>query len=73
VILDVQMPGINGLEVERHLTPTSVPVIVVTTHDDPAIREIALASGAAGYPRKPFNDVILIKAVEMGLGGTPRP
>jgi len=72
VILDILMPGINGLEVvQRHLAPTSVPVIFITACDDPAVREMALASGAAGYLRKPFNEAILIKALEMALGTTP--
>jgi FixJ family two-component response regulator len=73
VILDVQMPGINGLELQRRLAPTSVPVIFITAHDDPAVREKALASGATGYLRKPFNDAILVKAVEIALGATPIP
>ncbi|MFM0250675.1 response regulator [Paraburkholderia sediminicola] len=73
VILDVQMPGINGLELQRRLAPTGVPLIFITAHDDPAIREKALASGAVGYLRKPFNDAILVKAVEIALGATPIP
>ncbi|ANB72748.1 histidine kinase [Paraburkholderia phytofirmans OLGA172] len=73
VILDFQMPGINGLELQRRLAPTDLPVIFITAHDDPAVREKALASGAAGYLRKPFNDAILLKAVEIALGATPIP
>jgi FixJ family two-component response regulator len=73
VILDFQMLGINGLELQRRLAPTGVPVIFITAHDDPAVREKALASGAAGYLRKPFNDAILVKAVEIALGATPIP
>jgi FixJ family two-component response regulator len=71
VILNFQMPGINGLELQRRLAPTGVPVIFITAHDDPAVREKALASGAAGYLRKLFNDTILVKAVEIALGATP--
>jgi FixJ family two-component response regulator len=73
VILDFQMPGINGLELQRRLAPTGVPVIFITANDDPAVREKALASGATGYLRKPFNDAILVKAVEIALGATPIP
>jgi Response regulator len=50
-----------------------VTVIFITAHDDPAVREEALASSAAGYLQKPFNDAILIKAVEIALGTTPIP
>ena len=73
VILDFQMPGINGLELQRRLAPTGVPVVFITARDDPVVREKALASGAAGYLRKPFNDAILIKAVEIALGAMPIP
>ncbi|MGY6156307.1 response regulator [Paraburkholderia graminis] len=49
VILDFEMPGINGLELLRHLARTGVPVIFTTANDAPAVRETAIASGAAGY------------------------
>jgi FixJ family two-component response regulator len=73
VILDFQMPGINGLELQLRLAAVSVPVIFITAHDDPAVREKALASAAAGYLRKPFNGAVLVKTVEIVLGGTPIP
>jgi FixJ family two-component response regulator len=70
VILDFEMPGINGLELQRRLLPTGVPVIFITAHDDPAVREKAVASGAAAYLRKPINDTLLIRAIEIALGAT---
>lgn len=69
VVLDIQMPGINGLEVQRQLARVSVPVIIITAHDDLSVRQMALASGAAAYLRKPFNASILLRAVEVALGG----
>ncbi|OMG75213.1 response regulator transcription factor [Burkholderia ubonensis] len=68
VILDIQMPGLNGLEVQRRLHGTGVPVIVITAYDDVAVREQALAAGAIAYVRKPFNDALLIKTVCIALG-----
>jgi FixJ family two-component response regulator len=68
VILDIQMPGLNGLEVQRRLAGSGVSVILITAYDDVAVREQALASGAVGYLRKPFNDSILIKTVRAALG-----
>ncbi|UXU89938.1 response regulator transcription factor [Burkholderia sp. S-53] len=68
VILDIQMPGLNGLEVQRRLDGTGVPVIVITAYDDVAVREQALAAGAIAYVRKPFNDALLIKTVCAALG-----
>jgi FixJ family two-component response regulator len=61
------MPGINGLELPRRLAPKSLPVIFITAHDDPAVREKAIASGAAAYLQKPLNKSALISAIEMAL------
>jgi FixJ family two-component response regulator len=73
VILDIQMPGINGLEVQRQLAPMGLPTIMITAHDELSVRQAALASGAAAYLRKPFNAAVLIKAVEMAIGGSSGP
>ncbi|CAB3762402.1 response regulator transcription factor [Paraburkholderia humisilvae] len=63
VILDVQMPGSNGLEVQRQLAGQAVPVIFITAHDDAGVRGEALAAGAVAYLRKPFNDALFIRTV----------
>ena len=56
-ILDYKMPGLTGRDVQRQLAlaQTPVPVIVVTAHDQPALREQCLADGAAGYLAKPLH------------------
>ncbi|WP_353049267.1 response regulator [Paraburkholderia strydomiana] len=66
-IADFQMPGIDGLELQRRLAPTDMHIIFITGHDDPAVRQKALATGAASYLKKPFSDAELIKAVENAL------
>ncbi|MFM0007283.1 MULTISPECIES: response regulator transcription factor [Paraburkholderia] len=71
VVLDIQMPGISGLEVQRQLAPIGLPIIMITAHDELSARQTALVSGAVAYLRKPLNGAILIKAVEMAVGGTP--
>jgi FixJ family two-component response regulator len=73
VILDFEMPGIDGLELQRRLAPTLVPVIFTTANDDPTVREKALASGAAGYLWKPFDDTTFVTAVGIAVGATPIP
>ncbi|WP_206997089.1 response regulator transcription factor [Trinickia mobilis] len=73
VILDIQMPGMNGLEVQRRLDGSGMPVILITAYDDVGVRAQALASGAVAYLRKPFNDSILIKTVQTALGMAPAP
>ncbi|QBR02396.1 response regulator transcription factor [Paraburkholderia pallida] len=73
VILDIQMPGLNGLEVQQRLGGSGIPVILITAHDDVGVRAQALASGAFGYLCKPFNDSLLIKTVQAALGIAPAP
>jgi FixJ family two-component response regulator len=69
VILDVQMPGINGLDIQARLDKSgrSVPVIFITAHDEVGVREKALAGGAVAFLRKPFNDELLIKTLGEAL------
>ena len=71
-ILDVCMPEINGLEVQRkllELTP-STPVILMTGRDAPAVRSVALAQGATAFFVKPFADEALLGAVREALGAS---
>jgi FixJ family two-component response regulator len=77
VILDVQMPGLNGLQVQERLTRTrpNIPVIFVTAADEARIREQALASGAVAFLRKPFNNDLFMKTlhavVKIGVAKEP--
>ena len=65
VVLDVQMPGLNGLEVQERLAKSGshLPVIFITAHDEVGVRERALATGAVAFLRKPFNDELLVKTL----------
>lgn len=69
VVLDVQMPNLNGLEVQERLTKSGnpIPVIFITAHDDVGARERALAAGAVAFLRKPFNDELFIKTLRQAL------
>jgi FixJ family two-component response regulator len=71
VVLDIQMPGLNGLEVQQRLSGSGIPVILITAHDDVAVRSQGLAAGAFGYLCKPFDDSLLIKVVHAALGIEP--
>jgi FixJ family two-component response regulator len=73
VILDVQMPGLNGLEVQQRLAGSGMPVIFITAHDDIGVREQALAAGAVAYLRKPFNDELFVRTVRAALEGNQPP
>lgn len=65
LLLDVQMPGMNGLELQRQLTQSgvSVQVIFITAFDDDQHREQARSAGAVGYFSKPFDDQALLDAI----------
>jgi FixJ family two-component response regulator len=67
VVLDIQMPGMSGIEVQQKLAGSGVPVVFITAHDETGIREQALAGGAAAYLRKPFNDEVFLRAVRMAV------
>ena len=72
VILDVQMPVSNGLEVQKGLTTYGVPVIFTTAHEGVAERDRALAAGAIAYIRRPLDDELFIKAVRAAIDLVPR-
>ncbi|MEA3127895.1 MAG: hypothetical protein QOD67_4914 [Caballeronia sp.] len=70
LVLDVQMPGSNGLEVQRRIAGSGIPVVFITAHDESGVREQALLAGATAYLRKPFNDELLIKAIRTAISTT---
>ena len=69
VVLDVQMPGMNGLEVQQRLASSGnrLPVIFITAHDEAGVRDRALAAGAVAFLRKPFNDESFITTLHLAL------
>jgi FixJ family two-component response regulator len=71
LILDVQMPGMNGLELKNRLAKTgnTIPVIFITAYDEVGVRERAFAVGAVAFLRKPFNDKLLAKTMHEALEG----
>jgi len=84
VLMDIQMPGINGLEAIRRIrsaevtTGEHVPIIAVTANALPADREQCLAAGADEYVSKPYTPEILIDTVrryfpECLQASEPRP
>ncbi len=74
VVLDVQMPGMNGLELQELLArkENPLPVIFITAHDETGVRERALRAGAVAFLRKPFNDELFIKTVHDAIKGGAR-
>ncbi len=72
LLVDVQMPGMSGLELQRQLIKNGirVPVIFITAFDEDHLRQEARAAGAAGYFRKPFDDQALLDAIIFSMGRT---
>jgi FixJ family two-component response regulator len=70
LLLDVRMPGMNGLELQRHLMAShpELPIIFITSHSDEELRSRALRGGAVDYLLKPFSEDALLNAVQRALG-----
>ena len=68
-ILDVQMPGIDGLELQEGILEAGVgsPIIFLTSDQDPEIRGRALAMGASAFLGKPFRGVELLAQLDGAL------
>ncbi|CAN5222502.1 response regulator FixJ [soil metagenome] len=69
VLLDVRMPGIDGLEVQARLNALGIvlPVIMLTGHGDVTLAVRAIKAGAIEFLEKPFERTILLAAIEDGL------
>jgi two-component system, OmpR family, phosphate regulon response regulator PhoB len=64
VVLDVMMPGLNGVDVCRQLDHDNVKVIILTARDDAAIAEECMKAGADAFLTKPFSSIQLLDLVE---------
>ena len=69
LILDVCMPGMGGIELQRQLVVGrhDVPVIFITAHEDDGMRAQALKGGAEAFLIKPFSEESLLGAIEAAL------
>lgn len=63
VVLDVMMPGLDGVEVCRRLDHQEVKVVVLTARDDPKLEAEARAAGADAFMTKPFAPMALLDLV----------
>jgi CheY-like chemotaxis protein len=61
VVLDLLMPGLDGLEVCRRLDHERIKVLVLSGTDDRSSKEACLAAGADAYMAKPFSSVDLLE------------
>ena len=69
LVLDVRMPGLSGLELQRELTDAgiSIPIIFITGHGDIPMSVRAMKAGAVEFLTKPFRDQDLLDAIEQAI------
>jgi FixJ family two-component response regulator len=69
LVLDLQLPEMDGLAVQRELVAAGVstPIIFITAHGDIPTAVTAMKSGAVEFLRKPFDDEELLRAIDQAL------
>jgi FixJ family two-component response regulator len=74
LVLDVQMPGMTGLDLLAQLAASGValPVIIITARSDEQTRLRAEQAGVVAYLRKPFEEEALLEAIRRALVGDGR-
>ena len=69
LILDVRMPGLSGLDLQRELTEAkiNIPIIFITGHGDIPMSVRAMKAGAVEFLTKPFREQDLLDAIQQAL------
>ena len=69
ILLDIRMPGMDGLEVQQSLqhSGVSLPVIIMTGHGDVSLAVKAMKAGAVDFIEKPFQKDALLSSLEEGF------
>ena len=69
LILDVRLPGLSGLDLQRELSATNIhiPIIFITAHGDIPMSVRAMKAGAVEFLTKPFRDQDLLDAIQHSL------
>jgi len=69
LILDLRMPGMNGLQLQRRLAEDSnpVPIVFVTAHSSPEEERQALQAGAIHFLQKPISKEVLLLAIRNAI------
>ena len=69
MIADVNMPGMSGLDLHRHLSTSGkrIPTILITAYPDNGVRDRALNAGIICYLSKPFDEGDLLSCIHSAL------
>jgi FixJ family two-component response regulator len=72
LVLDIVMPGMSGLDLQKELKSRGykIPIVFITGQKDEVVRKRALEQGAADILLKPFSDIALREALSKAMGGT---
>jgi FixJ family two-component response regulator len=75
LVLDMELPGLSGLQLQRHLLETGhfIPIVLITGQDIREFPPIEEEGGLVAFLIKPFDDDVLLRAVRAGIGGPIRP
>lgn len=74
ILLDIRMPGMDGLEVQQalHARGVSLPVVIMTGHGDVPLSVRAMKAGAIDFIEKPFERDVLLSAMNAGFAALMR-
>lgn len=74
LILDVRLPGMSGIELQRRLLEIdfAVPIIFITAHGDDSVRDMVMKAGAAAFLTKPVRSDMLLESIRSALGRNSR-
>jgi CheY-like chemotaxis protein len=64
IVLDIMMPGIDGVEVCRRLDHDEAKVVILTARDDPTLENACREAGANAFLTKPFSSIELLDLVD---------
>src|SRR5882724_3035699 len=69
LILDVRMPGMSGIELQRRLAKDNcrIPIIFITAYYSETVRARAIEAGAVAFLQKPFDEQALFNAIQSAL------
>jgi FixJ family two-component response regulator len=69
LIIDLQMPGMNGLQLQSYLVAAGsrIPIIFITAYDNKESRRLAMQAGAVAFLAKPFTDEQLFQTIHSAL------
>lgn len=74
LVLDVRMPGMSGLELQRELADRAIdlPVIILTGHGNVQVAVHAMKAGAVDFVEKPFDNELLLDRIQKAVAGSVR-